>query len=235
MKIDRISGMRRGVVLAMAMMVIAGNAYGQKINWGNAAGDVNIDSHGDPLSATFSFQLGTFVDSAGGNPLLQFNPNESNTDVWGANWVPLDTATYNQAAPPNEAQGFFSDSWIPADSTYEGFQAYIWIYNNQAGDASSEWALFTDLGGPNAWLIPASTGSQQNFPTQWRVSTAVDLIFGGLNSVDGPGGTDAGTPSTFAIQTNTVPEPQTPLLVALVLGCRLLCRHRPTGARRSSP
>ncbi len=215
----------------LVMLAVSGQSYGQKINWGNAAGDVNIDSHGDPLSATFSFQLGTFVDNAGGNPLLQFNPNESNTDVWGANWVPLDTATYNQAAPPNQNQGFFSDSWIPPDNTYEGFQAYIWVYNNQVGDDASEWALFTDLGGPDAWIIPTSTGSQQNFPFQWRVSTATDLIFGGLKNVDGTGNTDAGTPLVFALQTNTVPEPRAALLVALSLACRLLRRRRATETR----
>lgn len=232
MKNNRPLRTRLAIAIGLAILALAGPGYGQKINWGNAAGDINIDSHGDPLSAAFTFQLGAFVDNAGGNPLLQFNPNENNTDVWGANWVPLDTATYNQAAPPNEYRGFFSDSWIPPDNSYEGFQAYLWIYNNTAGDSSSEWALFTDLGGANAWIIPTATGSQQNFPFQWRVSTAVDLIFGGLNSVDGPGATDSGTSPAFAIQTNTVPEPRVPLFLALA-GAALFMRRGRTARRES--
>jgi len=117
------------------------------------------------------------------------------------------------------------------DDTYEGFQAYIWVYNNQAGDETSEWALITERDGLDAWKIPSSTGSQQNFPNQWRVSTATDILFGGINDIDGPGETSSGAPSTFALQTNTflpVPESGTTLLFGLTLGSLVLRRSRAT-------
>ena len=153
------------VAIAIGFLALVTNGSAQKINWGNASSDSNSDSNGNNLTdATFTFQLGTF---ATGGP-TEFIPDETNTDFWGTNWIALDTASYNQAGPPNEDQGFFSDSWIVPDNTYEGFQAYIWVYNNQLGDSTSEWVLITDDGGSNAWKIPTSTGGQQNFPDQWR-------------------------------------------------------------------
>ena len=222
--------LRNVITFGILLVVFCSDGFGQKINWGNAANDANSDSNGDALSdATFTFQLGTFTNGDG--PPTEFIPDISNTDFWGVRWVALDTAIYNQEDPPDEHEGFFSDSWIVPDDTYQGFQAYIWGYNNQAGDATSEWVLITDNAGLDAWKIPSGTGTQQNFPDQWRVSTATDPIFGGLNNVDGPGETGPGAPPTFALQTNTflpVPESSTAILFGLTLGSLVMRRSRPT-------
>jgi hypothetical protein len=91
--------------------------------------------------------------------------------------------------------------------------------------------LITNTSGADAWKIPVSTGSQQNFPSQWRVSTASDSIFGGKKDSDGPGETSS-TPPSFALQTNTflpVPGSGTTLLCGLTLGCLLMRRAREAG------
>ena len=210
--------------IVATMLVLAPHGFAQKINWGSAANDVNSTSIGGFLTdATFTFQLGTFADGAS-----EFIPDETNTDFWGARWVALDTATYNQEGAPNEEQGFFSDSWIVPDNAYQGYQAYIWIFNNQLGNDTSEWVLITDNSGIDAWKIPNSTGSQQNFPDQWRVSTATDPIFGGLNDVSGPGESTGG-PGSFALKTHTflpVPETGTTILFGLTLGTLVMRRGR---------
>ena len=219
-----------GAFPLIAALVLTSPASAQKINWGSAANDANSTSDGGNLTqSTFTFQLGTFVNS--GAPATEFIPTQENISLWSESWVPLDTAVYNQEPAPNENQGFFADSWVVPDNTYQGYQAYIWVYNNHAGDETSEWVLVTDSEGIDAWKIPTSTGSQADFPDQWRVSTATHTLFGGLNDVDGPGETSGGAPPTFALQTNTflpVPESGTAILFGLTLGSLILRRGRGT-------
>ena len=175
--------LKRGTFVLLSLAALTLQGYSQKINWGNAANDINVDSAGNPLTdATFTFELGVFSN---GEPTpTEFTPTSSNIDFWGDNWVALDTAAYNQEGPPTPEEGFFSDSWIVPNNpnnTYEGFRAYIWVYNNQAGDETSEWVLITDDGGSDEWLIPASNGTQQTFPQQFRVSNASTSLYGDLN------------------------------------------------------
>ena len=210
--------------LLITFLAFSSHSHAVEINWGGAAGDINVDSKNVGLTdATFTFQLGTFSDGTS-----EFTPDANNTDFWGDNWIVLDTADYNQQAPPADNTGFFSSSWEVPNDDFLGYQAYIWVYNNQVGDATSEWVLITDLAGADEWTIPSSAGSQQNFPTPFRVSTATDVIFGGLNGVDGEGGRTV-DPGNFALQTQTfipVPETGTTLLFGLSLFSLILRRGR---------
>ena len=153
------------VSIAAILLFAATQGSAQKLNWGGAANDINVDSSNVGLDdATYTFQLGTFTN--GDVPLTEFIPTPANTDFWGDRWVALDTASYNQEGPPTENEGFFADSWTVQDNTYQGFQAYIWIYNNQVGDATSEWVLITNDELGSEWKIPMHIPSQTNFPIQ---------------------------------------------------------------------
>ena len=219
-KTKRYVGLRMAVGIALILLFVAlSPARGQTVNWGNAAnaGVVNFDSDGGALDATYTYSFGVFT---GG-----FDPGTENPEDWFANWVSLDSATYNEPAH------FFSSTWLVTDDTYSGLQAYIWIYNQTVTvDDATEWLLITDadgLGGDD-WMVPG-VGDQTALPVEWRVSEATAPEFGGLNDTQGAGAYSV-DPVNFELQThsfpNPVPEPSTALLLMLAGGAGILRRRR---------
>ncbi len=214
---------RRLCLVACAVGLAAGPGQAQTLNWGNALLDANFNSAGGAIDATYTFAIGTFSDG--------FAPTAANTGQWGGEWTALDTTTYN------EATGWFTGSYTmqAGDAPLSGRQAYIWVYNNLAGDETSEWVLITDDSGSDGlgdeWLVPAYVDPLGGNPPgsyDWRVSTATTPVWGGLNNVAGAG-EQAVVPPSYALQTFSfpapIPEPSSAVLLALA-GALMLRRRR---------
>lgn len=199
------------------------STFGRTIEWGNAVGDVVVNSQGIALDDSYIFELGTFGS---------FVPTESNLSLWAANWKVFDRATAPALDGWNSTLGFFGSAAtlevdltssesppLPPYTFLQGEQAYIWVYNGYTIDALTEWALITNdsLDGNSAddWLFPAP-GGKTDVPLEWRLSNASRVGFGGLNDEEGPGGYTV-DPGLFALQTHTVPEPSGLLLALLAV------------------
>jgi hypothetical protein len=206
------------------------------IFWGSSVNDLLFDSSGNPLDDSFTFEIGTFGSS--------FNPEDANKELWLANWKILDRVTAPASSGWDSATQFFSSSFVllPDGTSSRGTeigtnfvfsageQAFIWVFNSQTLDVDTEWALVTN--GPtdgstaNDWIIPplpdtcgCTSGSNS---LEWRLSTSHQPDFGGVNDLYGPGNvTD--TPPSYTLQTATLPEPGSSLLI---LAAGLLFRLR---------
>ncbi|MEM0897116.1 MAG: hypothetical protein AAGJ79_09515 [Verrucomicrobiota bacterium] len=159
-----------------------------------------------------------------------FAPDESNTADWLANWVELDTTNYSTIPIPAFASSVVLDGTTDIDRADE--QVYMWFYNNQVGDTSSEWALISDP----SWTIAsaAQLNDGQSAPVStFEMNTASIVRWGGLNDTPSTGGvrTDGTTP--FDLQTHTfapvVPEPTVPAVLLVSLMAIMARRTRGLG------
>ncbi|MEM9479016.1 MAG: hypothetical protein AAGA58_05060 [Verrucomicrobiota bacterium] len=189
----------------------------QTIDWSSFVGSSLFDSTGDVFSDTWTIALGTFGDT--------FEPMVGNTVDWSANWIELDTAVYNDDPPFG-----FSSSVVISDVDRADEQVYMWFYNNQVGDETSEWALLTD----NAWNVASEAelqGGQDVSPETFEMNLAGEVIWGGLNSTPSGGGERSDDPSPFDLQTHTFapPIPEPSVVSVLVLSMMFLTglRNRP--------
>lgn len=210
------------LILALTLLVLsAAKLPARTIDWGGAVGDTLVTSTGTPLTDSFVFELGTFGS---------FVPTEANLDQWAANWKIFDHAIAPAANGWDSALGFFTGSAtlqtngtssnsppLPQFTFAQGEQAYIWVYNSLTISSLTEWALITNNGldgNPlDDWTMP-SHSDQTLQPLDWRVSNATDVPFGGLNDDEGPGDYTV-DPGVFQVQTHTVPEPGTALLIGI--------------------
>lgn len=215
-----------------ALLLGAGSSHARTITWGDAVGDTLLYSAGGNLGDDVIFELGSFGS---------FTPTTSNMDQWVANWKVFDQAV--AGAGFNSAESFFdSTATVNADGTSsaapplspfvfnQGEQAYIWAFKVDKTLANGgEWALITndatDGSSLDDWLFP-SHSDQTNLPLEWRLSNASDVIFGGLNSVQGPGDHNS-NPVTFDLQLHAiVPEPGSGLLLGAAVAALGLRRRR---------
>ncbi len=218
---------------ALLLLAASPPAISSTIYWGSAVNDRLYDSYGNPLDDSFIFELGTFGD---------FVPTDDNLDFWLENWKVLDRVSYVDGGWDPDT-GFFSSSFsLLHDGTSSntgvgsfvfspGEQAYIWAYNSQTLNLeTSEWALITnnstDGNSDDDWIIPALPlecgcgGGDESL--EWRLSTATQPDFGGINDAYGPGNV-SDSPSSFTLQTAILPEPGGVLLLlsaASFLGLR---------------
>jgi hypothetical protein len=228
------------LLIGVGVLISALPASAQTISWGSAANDFLFDSNGAPLDASFTFEIGTFGT---------FVPDDTNMSLWLANWKVLDRVTAPAANGWDPSQGFFSSSFtLLSDGTSSrgpaigsgfvfspGEQAFIWSYNSQTMNIGTEWALLTnnssDGNAADNWIIPPLPDPCNCTPgsasLDWRLSTASQPDFGGLNNEYGPGNV-TGTPPTYSLQTAILPEPGSSLLV-LTAGLLFTRRRRPSG------
>ena len=214
-------------LLAVWLLVPAWHAApAQTIFWGSAVNDLLYDSTGAALDDSFIFEICTFGS---------FLPDDSNKELWLSNWKVLDRASAPASNGWDSSQSFFSSSFeLLADGTSsrgpatgtgfvfsQGEQAYIWAFNSQTLNIGTEWALITNKSSDGSslddWILPplpdpcgCTPGSES---LEWRLSTASFPDFGGLNDQYGAGNVTF-NPSSFSLQTATLPEPGGFILLA---------------------
>jgi hypothetical protein len=210
-------------------------AEAASIAWGSGFEATLLNSAGNPLDASFSFELGSFGS---------FVPTLLNFNDWANHWKVFDRAFESDANgwAWDESERFFvgfaghqsdgtSDSpqATPGAVFNEGEQIYLWVFNSKALLESSEWALVSDfsgsINGGDAWSFPDPTiPSSVTFDIQ--LSDADTAIIGGVNGTRGAGDF-AATPTEFHIQTATLPIPEPSSLLLVFLSAALINRrHR---------
>ena len=190
------------------------------IFWGTFFNDTLIDSQGNALTGSFTFEVGTFVSG--------FNPTALNLGDWAANWKVFDAAVAGGAwNPANQEVAGTVDHTAGAGSTSpfanvaavfpEGTSAFLWVYNTKDLNSNAEWALAEDVdNGSNvlsAWEFP-DPSEQFGESYDWQTRDLDTAIVGGVNNTRAAG-TFFATPTDFTIQTAAVPEPGSVMLVAL--------------------
>ncbi|MES2598539.1 MAG: PEP-CTERM sorting domain-containing protein [Verrucomicrobiota bacterium] len=223
--------MKRILLLAALIGISATAVHSRTIDWGSSVGGNILDSNGNALDDSYTFELGSFGS---------FIPTGDNLDQWQSNWKVFDRAVapdgWNSSASyfassATLLNGGISDSSppLPAYSFAPNEQAYIFIYNAfNAMDLLSEWALITndgfDLNSADDWRFPIP-GDKTDMPLEWRVSEASTVIYGGVNNQQGAGNYTV-DPANFDLQTHAVPEPAGALLIAITGFLTLLRRRR---------
>lgn len=213
-------------------------ASASTVFWGSVFNDALFDSNGQPLTADYSFEIGSF----GG-----FIPTYQNVDQWAANWKVFDRAfdaTPLDLLDPdsegwNSVEQFFagtvehnagggSDSpdANPTDVFMQGERAYLWVYNSKSIVPGSEWALLTDSStagnSGNAWVFP-DPADLPGTSYDWQLGDADEAIIGGVNGVQGDGDYTV-DPGAFSLQTHVVPEPGSALLLFAAAAAHLTRR-----------
>jgi hypothetical protein len=217
-------------VISVLFIATANLANGTTIQWGSNPGEVLYDSTGAALSASYSFEIGTFGS---------FVPTEFNMNDWATNWTIFGQATSANGWNPNtpfltssanlnsdSSSSQFTNNFFPV-----GSQAYIWAFNTKnINPGSTEWALVTNTSADgNAlddWLFPNPDPSQSQPGYNWRFDSATSVPFGGLKGVQGPGNFSSTPPGTFAFQTHVVPEPSGLALLGIIALVPLTRRRR---------
>ncbi len=202
-----------GLGVALLLLFVATTpAKASTLFWGSRFNDVLLDSAGNALDASYTFELGAFDSS--------FTPTAFNLEQWAANWNVFDAALVgdgwapddqfiNSSADHNALGGSDSLDANPLDIFPQSTVAYLWVFNNKDVALQPEWALLMDGNTAtnvlNTWEFPdPALQSGESFDLQTRdLDTAV---FGGVNGVQGAGNYTV-DPSTYTFQTHVVPEP----------------------------
>lgn len=228
-----------GPLLLTWLALATSTTLASTITWTSNFNDLLFRSDGQPLDATFGFEIGTFAPN--------FTPTVANMPQWEANWLVFDRGFDPDANGWNSTEQFFVGT---ADHTTSGGStspdadplqvfpkdatAYLWVYNSKVIAPASEWALVTD--GASAgdvaadWLFPDPSDTTGTY--EWWLTDADDVVFGGVNGSEGAGDFTA-TPAAFSLQTHAspVPEPGSALLTVLA-GSYLFGRRNPNRTRR---
>jgi hypothetical protein len=215
-------------VLAVAAILLAAvPAHAEVVfNWGSPVYSTLRDSYGNPLDASYTFQLGAFDPS--------FTPTAGNVALWETNWKVFDEADFNvdfeffqstvdmlddgttTSASPNATLGY----------DFRGLDAYIWGFKNPSTYGTGmEWVWFR----APSWTFPTTFDPGPPItPTDWSTS---DLVAGdvplwgrqgsavGLGYASAPGVSGAYTLQTYTINIGPepIPEPSTIFVAALLL------------------
>ena len=180
------------------------------VNWGNALGDLLVDSENNPIFAdeTFTFQLGAFTDGA--------SPYSTSVQDWSSNWAVFDETTLNEPFSNGEfifsstadlqADGTSSSAFATENYDFSGAELYLWVFNeNDQIEEGTEWFLARI----ESWTLPDVTaeGGCDDCPTDPLEFPYSDLIGGGITPVFG--GLEAQTGDGYFIDRNTGAQLQT--------------------------
>ena len=231
--------LKRFVVMLTTVAALQSGASAATIAWYSEVDSTLLNSNGQDLDASYSFEIGTFG---------AFIPTAANLDQWAANWKIMDKAFQDDAHGWNYDNQFYtrtvehsttgnSESAYanPSDVFIQGERIYLWAYNSKDLVFGSEWALVTDTvaAGNSAasWVVPDPLDPPgTNY--DMNLADAETAVFGGTNNVRG-GGTFNATPAVFNLQTaSVVPEPGSALLI-FAAGVATLLRR--TSRRLSRP
>jgi hypothetical protein len=201
------------------------------IFWGSSYNDTLVNSRGEDLDSSFTFEIGLFQPG--------FTPTLGNMEQWADHWIIFDMAANGAGWSPNDhevntsvthtdAAGSSSIHAFPTSVFPQDDRLFLWVYNTKViTDTSTEWSLVYDLPTDTTdvyqdWAFPdpADTGGSLD----WQFSDLDAPIFGGVNSIQGDGGYTS-SPAIFTIQTHVVPEPGAALLIG-VAGTILQLRRR---------
>ena len=231
---------RRVLAVAAAVLCAAVPSRAEVVfNWGSPVYSTFRDSFGNPLDASYTFQLGAFDPS--------FTPTAGNVSLWAANWKVFDQADFNvdfeffqstvdmlddgttTSASPNATLGY----------DFRGLDAYIWGFKNPSTyGVGMEWVWFRDP----SWTFPTTFDPGPPItPTDWSTSDLVagDVpLWGRQSTAVGLGYASApGVAGTYTLQTYTlnlgpdpIPEPSTIFVAVLLLA--LAVWHRRKNARK---
>lgn len=200
---------RRMLGLCVAMLALCtAQISAATINWGNAFGDLLVDSNGDPLDGSYTFQLGAFDTS--------FTPTDLNRDQWFANWRVFDQASFNPTfgyftGTAQLQSGGTSNSTIAGvenpSFNFANLNAYIFIFNQESiVVGETEWFLARNT----SWVFPPAPPLDccDTTVVEFAVSDLIagdTPLYGGQSNVTGPG-TYTERVDTSVIQTFTFPE-----------------------------
>jgi len=234
-KYNRLRAPIAGAVAAMGMLALG--VYAEiNVNFGSSLDATNVQSNGDPMDTTFTFELGTFTEM----------PTAANSSSWRDIWQAApnsnpgesgSTVPYTQDAPPDGfefltpntgASNNFAGA-ITLDSNdapfQEGARGYIWGFDTREEGETGEWILLTNP----AWLYPEVEDGLQPVGENWLVSDAGTVVVGGIGSVN-PSHSSPGdaphlaTGSVFIAP--AIPEPSALLFLAGSAGFLAMRRRR---------
>ncbi|MCB1095530.1 MAG: hypothetical protein KDN22_08105 [Verrucomicrobiae bacterium] len=204
-------------------------ASADSISWGTKlAGETFYQSDGSVFDNTFQFQLGVFEEISPGSPFI---PTEGNISLWNSHW-----RVFNEATETNGAYNVGANAVLltePLDSSgtsalggsfvFFDEQPYVWAFNNKVGDATSEWALYTDA----SWVFPSSSADTNPVTHSFFLADSGTVaVFGGINDTSSDTGNRSSFPENFSIQTHSVPEPSVVLFLVVATGALSVARRR---------
>ena len=191
------------------------------IQWGGQVWGNDFQSDGiTSLDDSFTFDLGTFD--------ANFVPTVDNYNEWLTNWNQLDSVQYNAQNMFFTGEINFVDTDpVAVDVQFNGQtfapgdRAFIWGYNSQVASPNTEAILIT---GNEEYVLPEPSESQSALPVSLRVSNATTPVVGDLPAGPDGEGDFTNPGGDFDLQTATIPEPSSALL--LLLGAALFFRRR---------
>lgn len=154
--------------LAVALLLQWGfpplDARAERIRWGSVPNQEHLTSTGQPLDASWQFELGTF--SRG------FEPTQKNTSDWAAHWIPIQRTRYNPTT-----------RWFTALTTVTGLESgiaagdpvFVWGFGNVAN--RSEWILFRS----ESWRWPKPNPGNP-VPRVWSARNAELAVLGSVQN-----------------------------------------------------
>ena len=217
--------MKFPLLLGFAALMVQPAFSAVTVERGSLIPSAIVDSEGNALDGSFTFQLGFFQDS--------FTPTVGNTADWATYWEVFDQADYN-----TEVGYFTGSAGVNGDGTststfasptisFTNEQAYIWVFNSQTPGTSTEWFLATDP----SWVFPVGNDDccDPSPPLQWSLSDLdngdVAPVWGAQTDQTGAGDYSVTNP-LFDLQTFViVPEPGS-LMLVVITACGFTLRRK---------